>query len=76
MFPDRKKLPAFHENDLEEILKRFKLWKKLENRELTCAICGSILSKENFGCIFLSKESAVNVACSNPECLERVHEEI
>lgn len=76
MFPDRKKLPAFHENNLEEILKRFKLWKKLKNKELTCAICGSIVFKENFGCIFLSREGAVNVACSNPECLERVHEEI
>ena len=76
MFPDRKKLPAFHENNIEEILKRFKLWKKLENKELTCAICGSMVSKENFGCIFLSREGAVNVACSNPECLERVYEEI
>lgn len=76
MFSDRKKFPAFHENNIEGILKRFKLWKKFENKELMCAICSSILFKENFGCIFLSKEGVVSVACSNPECLERVHEEI
>ena len=74
MFPDRKKLPAFHENNLEAILKRFKLWKEFKNNELECAICGSTVSKDSFGCIFLSREGTVNVACSNPECLERVHE--
>ena len=76
MFPNRKKLPAFHENNIEQILKRFNLWKKLENNELKCRICKSIISKENFGCIFLSREGVVNVACSNPECLEKVSEEI
>ena len=74
MFPERKKLPAFHENNIEEILRRFKLWKKFENNELECAICGSTIFKDNLGCIFLSREGTVNVACSNPECLERVHE--
>ena len=74
MFPERKKLPAFHENNIEEILRRFKLWKKFWNNELECAICGSIVSKNSFGCIFLSRKGTVNVACSNPECLEKVYE--
>jgi len=74
MFPDRKKLPAFHEDNIEEILKRFKLWEKFENNELECAICGSTISRDSFGCIFLSREGTVNVACSNPECLEKVYE--
>jgi hypothetical protein len=74
MYPDRKKLPVFHQNNFEEILKRFKLWKKFENNELECAICGSSVRMDSFGCIFLSREGNVNVACSNPECLERVYE--
>ena len=76
MFPDRKKLPAFHENDLEEILKRFKLWNKLENNQLRCILCGLTVSKINFGCIFLSKDGLVKVVCSYPECLEKVYKEI
>lgn len=74
MFSDRKKLPAFHQDNIEEILKRFKLWKKFWNNELECTICGSTVTKINFGCIFLSKEGIVNVACSNPECLVKVNE--
>jgi hypothetical protein len=74
MFNDRKRLPAFHERNIEEILKRFKLWKKFENNELECAICKSAISKDNFGCIFLSREDMINVACSNPECLQKVSE--
>lgn len=76
MLSDRKKLPVFHQNNIEEILKRFKLWKKFENSELKCVMCGSVISKDNFGCIFLSREGNVNVACSNPECLEKVYGEI
>lgn len=76
MFSDRKKLSVFHENNIEEILKQFKLWKKFENGNLKCSLCGSIISKENLGCIFLSRENTVNVACSNPECLEKVYGEI
>jgi hypothetical protein len=74
MFPDCKKLSVFYENNMEEILKRFKLWKKFENSTLECAICGSIVSKDSFGCIFLSRDATVNIACSNPECLEKVYE--
>lgn len=76
MFPYRKKLSVFHENNIEQILKQFKLWEKFLNSELKGGICGSIISKENFGCIFLSKDGIVKVACSNPECLEKVNEEI
>ena len=76
MFYDRQKIFAFHENEIEKILKQFKLWNKFENNKLKCAICGSIISRQNFGCIFLSREGTVKVACSHPECLEKVHEMI
>jgi hypothetical protein len=76
MFNNRKRLPVFHEDNIEEILKRFKLSQKFENNELKCAICESIVSKNNFGCLFLSKDGTVKVACSNPECLEKVYEMI
>jgi hypothetical protein len=76
MFRIRKKIPVFHENNLEQILKRFKLWKKFENNELKDAICGCVITRENFGCIFLTKDGTVKVACSNPECLEKVYEDI
>lgn len=76
MFPERRKFLVFHEKELENILRRFNLLKKLENNELACSICGIDVSKDNFGCIYLSKEGEIRVACSKPECLERVYKEI
>ncbi len=76
MFNYRRKLPAFHERNIEDILKRFKLWKKFEDGELKCIICECVITNDNFGCILLSKEGTVNVACSNPECLEKVYDVI
>ena len=76
MFPDRKKFPVFHENNIDQILNRFKLLKKLENNELKCSTCESTVTRKNFGCLFLSKDGNVKVTCSNPECLEKVYEEI
>lgn len=76
MFPERRKLPVFHERELEEILGRLGLLEKLKNHELVCSICEVGISKDNFGCIYLSREGKIDVACSNPECLEKVHEKI
>jgi len=76
MFRERRKLPVFHEKEFEEILRRFNLLEKLKNNELKCYICHVLISKDNFGCIFLSKKEKIEVACSHPECLEKVYKEI
>jgi len=76
MYYDRKKLPVFHEKELQTILQKFNLFTKMQNNELLCYICEKIISKENFGCIFLTNKGTVEVSCSNPECLEKVYEVI
>lgn len=76
MFRERQEFPVFHEKNLENILERFDLLEKLKNNELRCSICHVSISKENFGCIYLSKDKEIGVACSNPECLEKVYKEI
>lgn len=76
MFRERRKIPVFHEKELEEVLEKFHLLEKMENNELKCSICNIIISQDNFGCLFLSKEGNVKVSCSNPECLEKVSMEV
>jgi len=76
MLGERRRFPVFHEKELEEILEKLDLLEKMKNREIKCSVCNTIISKENFGCIYLSKEGDIKVACSNPECLERVNMEI
>ena len=76
MSSHRKQLPAFHENQLEDILQKFNLLEIMEKGELLCSICNITITKENFGCIFLDKDGEVRTSCSNPECLEKVSMEI
>jgi len=76
MLSERRRFPVFLEKEFEEILEKLDLLEKIKNQEIRCSICNTIISKENFGCIYLSKEGDVRVTCSNPECLERVNMEI
>jgi len=76
MFSERRKLTVFHEKEFESILRKFSLLEKLKNNQLTCSLCKVNISKDNFGCIYLSREGKVEVTCSNPECLEKVYKEI
>jgi len=76
MFQERRKLPAFHEKEMEKILEKFDLLEKMNNRELNCSICNVLISKINFGCIYISKDKTIKITCSNPECLEKVSLEI
>jgi len=75
MFRDRKKLPAFHEDDFTEILAKFNLLDKLNEGELKCSVCDKILTKENFGCIYLTKNEEIKTSCSDLMCLEKVYQE-
>lgn len=76
MFRDRKNLPVFHENDFEEILSKFNLLVPIQNGDLKCSICDILITKENFGCILLTKKGEIKTTCSNPECLENVYQVI
>ena len=76
MFHERRPFAAFHERDLEKILNKFALLEKMKNNALKCNICNTLITKENFGCIYLSKENKIDISCSNPECLEKVSLEI
>lgn len=76
MFVDRRELPVFHEDNLEVILNKLNLLEKMQRNELLCSICNVIITKENFGCIYLNKDNNVEVCCSNPECFKKVSEEI
>jgi len=76
MFSDRKKLPAFHERELDEILQTFDLLNLMEKGELLCSICDSVITKDIFGCIYLNSNNEIRTACSNPYCLEKVPQEM
>ncbi len=64
----KKELFAFHEQNLEEILKNLDLLEDFKNRKLKCSICGKIITKGNLGCIYPEK-GKIKVCCADLKCL-------
>jgi len=76
MMKDEKEIPVFLEKEIDIILNRLGLLEKFNKNELKCYFCDVLISRENFGCVFLTKENRMVVCCSNPECFEKVSMEI
>jgi hypothetical protein len=76
MFSDKRDLLVFHENELQKILIRLKLWEAFSLGQLRCHFCNELITNENFGAIFLKKDKQLGVSCGRPDCLEKIGSEI
>jgi len=59
---------AIHDTDLEEVLKKLKLYDRLLRGEFKCAICGCPLTLENLGGLY-RENGEVKLACERIQCL-------
>lgn len=62
---------AVHERDLDTFLKSLGLLEALEKQELKCAICGSIITRETFQCVY-AENGEIKVCCNKLECYKAV----
>ncbi|MGC8894466.1 MAG: hypothetical protein ACP5QG_06425 [candidate division WOR-3 bacterium] len=62
------------DDDVEELLKNMGLLDGLKAGRLTCALCGNLVSLDNFGGVF-RKNGVIKVFCSEPLCFNRAIEE-
>jgi hypothetical protein len=68
---NKKEILAFHEQNLEEILKKLELLEEFKNKKLKCSICNKVITKENLGCIY-SENGKIKVCCSDLKCLNAI----
>jgi len=68
---DEYRLKVFHERDIDTLLTRLGLIEKIEKKELKCAICKKIITKENLGAIY-KKKNKIIIVCDSIECLEKI----
>jgi len=61
------RMDVFHENETEIILRKLKLLEKFNNNELTCDICGRIITRDNLYAIQI-QDGAPKACCNNQEC--------
>jgi len=77
LFKERRSVPVFEEKQLQDILERLGLLEKMLAGGLVCFFCKERISKQNFGALFVSKNSSeVSISCSRPDCLKLVGETI
>ena len=62
------KIKAVHEEDLEDILEKYRLLEKIHNEELTCSICSRVITLQNIGKI-CPREDHVNLRCDQSWCM-------
>ena len=61
-------IKAVHDVDLEKVLRRLGLYKRLARGELSCAICGRPISLENLGGLY-KENGEIKLVCNRIDCL-------
>jgi hypothetical protein len=62
-----KRILAVHEKNLDLFLKSLGLLEAFEKRELKCALCGSVITRDNFYCVY-PENGIVKVCCNKLDC--------
>ena len=62
-------IPAIHDKDLRQILKKYGLEEKLDNNTLTCSLCGNIITWETISALKVSGDT-LDIYCNDLDCLE------
>ena len=62
-----KPVLAVHDNDLDTLLKEIDVFDKLVEGKMRCIVCGTIITRENIGFLFLD-EDEVELCCDKIEC--------
>lgn len=74
MNSDEHRLLVFHERELQLVLEKLGLSKRINERKLRCSICGNVITETNFGAIF-KKGNKIHIICDSLKCLEKVRSE-
>jgi hypothetical protein len=62
-----KKILAVHEKDIDAFFESLGLLEALKKQELRCSICNSVITKENFLCVY-PENGEIKVCCIAAEC--------
>ena len=77
MFGERHRLPVFERKQLYDILEKVGLLKEMTSGKLLCSFCKKPISEQNFGALFVFRDSGkIGVSCNNPQCLKKIAEAI
>jgi hypothetical protein len=58
---------AVYDSDLDKLLKKFKLYDKIQHGKFSCHICRTIITRENLG-IIANENDRIHVYCISTGC--------
>ena len=64
-------LDLLFEENLNEFLKRFKIYEKFINNEIKCEKCNKIMTSDNLGLV-KTKNGELVFICNAPECIREI----
>lgn len=73
MIKPKKDLQAIHTHDLDKLLENLNLLGEFKSGKLKCHFCRDIISKDNFGAVFVKNEDIL-LTCSKLECLTQIEQ--
>jgi hypothetical protein len=66
----RKSMKAILDIDLEKVLTNLGILESLRQGQLTCGVCGELVTEQNLRCIY-PQGTEVRVCCDRPGCVEK-----
>lgn len=66
----KKGLKAVLENDLERVLANLGILESLRQGQLTCGVCGELVTEQNLRCIY-PQGTEVRACCDRLGCFEK-----
>jgi hypothetical protein len=67
----RTHIKAIHEEDLCGLLKSLQIYDDIEHGKFTCMCCDEVITLDNIWGL-VRKDGAIQVICSNPECISKL----
>jgi hypothetical protein len=64
---------AVHDYDLEQFWKNLGILEAIQKGQAKCAICGSVINKDNFQCAY-SIHGTIEICCDKLECFQEALE--
>ena len=67
----KRRIYAIHDKDLDSFLDSLGSLEAFQNRQLKCAICGSVISRENFRCVYPENDD-IKFCCGTLKCYNEI----
>ena len=69
----KERIYAVHEREIEIFLEKIGVLEEIKEGNVRCAVCGRVITIENFGAIFYKNGERI-VVCDNVECIYSINE--